>query len=121
MSCRTRRYRWHADHSTKKICRLLPLQKLPLPAGAALGGGPLAGFVCHNPSLAADVTGDYTVSRLRGMAIRWGYGGSFWPTGLPAGNPRGWATLADMASPVGPRNWRHMRGGRRGRSSTASA
>ena len=73
------------------------------------GDGPLAGFVCHNPSLATDVTGDHTVSRLRGIASRWGYGGMLLANRFAGGRSPRVGDLADMADPIGPRNWRHLR------------
>lgn len=68
------------------------------------GNGALVGFVCHNPSVATHERNDFTKTRLRKFALRWGYGGYTIGNRYAGGRTPRPSDLDLMEDPVGPDN-----------------
>lgn len=68
------------------------------------GNGALVGFVCHNPSVATHERNDFTKTRLRNFAHRWGYTGYLIGNRYAGGRTPCPGDLDLMEDPVGPDN-----------------
>lgn len=70
--------------------------------------GPLAAFIGHNPSIATHEKTDHTKSRVRNLAIAWGYAGMMIGNRFAGGRSPNPGDLDGMDDPVGPDNDIHL-------------